>query len=73
MYGFACPIIINRIKQKGGGNVLLALFFMICFASCVLGAICGIGGGMIIKPALDTIGVLDVAAISFYPAVRYLL
>lgn len=53
------------MKQKGGGNVLLALFFMICFASCVLGAICGIGGGMIIKPALDAIGVLDVAAISF--------
>ena len=42
--------------------MLLALFFMICFASCVLGAICGIGGGMIIKPALDAIGVLDVAA-----------
>lgn len=29
------------------------------------GAICGIGGGVLIKPLLDTFGVLSVAAISF--------
>ena len=45
--------------------MILSLFFLICFGSCLLGAICGIGGGMIIKPALDAIGILDVAAISF--------
>ncbi|MBQ6853299.1 MAG: sulfite exporter TauE/SafE family protein [Peptococcaceae bacterium] len=40
-------------------------FFLICFAASIIGAICGIGGGIIIKPALDTFGILDVAAISF--------
>lgn len=40
-------------------------FFLICFIASIIGAICGIGGGIIIKPALDTFGILDVAAISF--------
>lgn len=30
-----------------------------------MGAICGIGGGVIIKPVLDAFGALDVAVISF--------
>jgi uncharacterized membrane protein YfcA len=37
----------------------------ICFISCLVGAICGIGGGVIIKPALDVLGIMDVATISF--------
>ena len=46
--------------------MLIALsFFAICFAASIIGAICGIGGGIIIKPALDTFGILDVATISF--------
>lgn len=40
-------------------------FFLICFIASIIGAICGIGGGIIIKPALDSFGLLDVAAISF--------
>ena len=40
-------------------------FFVICFFASIIGAICGIGGGIIIKPALDSFGILDVAAISF--------
>ena len=40
-------------------------FFVICFIASIIGAICGIGGGIIIKPALDSFGILDVAAISF--------
>lgn len=40
-------------------------FFLICFIASIIGAICGIGGGIIIKPALDSFGILDVAAISF--------
>lgn len=31
----------------------------------MVGAICGIGGGIIIKPVLDSFGILDVDAISF--------
>ena len=42
---------------------LLAL--IVCFFASVIGAICGIGGGVIIKPVLDSVGILDVTAISF--------
>lgn len=41
------------------------LFFIICFGASIIGAICGIGGGVIIKPLLDTFGVMDVNTISF--------
>ncbi len=45
--------------------MLLFIFFIICFVSSVIGAICGIGGGVIIKPVLDAFHIMDVAAISF--------
>lgn len=45
--------------------MLFIIFFLICFFSSVVGAICGIGGGVIIKPVLDAFGVLDVTTISF--------
>lgn len=41
------------------------LFFAISFSASVVGVICGIGGGVIIKPVLDAFGVLSVSAISF--------
>lgn len=41
------------------------LFFLVCFLASVVGAICGIGGGVIIKPVLDAFGVMDAAQISF--------
>ncbi len=41
------------------------VFWAVCFCASVVGAICGIGGGVIIKPVLDAFGVLDVASISF--------
>lgn len=41
------------------------IFFIVCFGASIVGAICGIGGGVIIKPVLDSFGVLDVTAISF--------
>ncbi len=41
------------------------LYFVICFAASVMGAICGIGGGVIIKPVLDATGTMDVALINF--------
>lgn len=41
------------------------LVFAVCFFSCAAGAICGIGGGVIIKPVLDAMGIMDVASISF--------
>ena len=44
---------------------MLIIFFLICFGASVVGAICGIGGGVIIKPLLDSFGVLDVSVINF--------
>ena len=41
------------------------IFFIICFLASIVGAICGIGGGVIIKPVLDAFGVLSVSVISF--------
>ena len=44
---------------------LYVLFWMISFGASIVGAICGIGGGVIIKPVLDAFGVLSVSTISF--------
>lgn len=45
--------------------MIYLIFFIVCFGASIVGAICGIGGGVIIKPVLDAFGVLDVAVISF--------
>ncbi|MGL6166667.1 MAG: TSUP family transporter [Fusobacteriaceae bacterium] len=41
------------------------LYFLVCVGASILGAISGIGGGVIIKPILDAIGTMNVSAISF--------
>jgi len=41
------------------------ILLVIAFAASVIGAICGIGGGVIIKPVLDGFGFLGVREISF--------
>lgn len=41
------------------------LFFVVSFGASIIGAICGIGGGVIIKPALDMFGWASVSTISF--------
>ena len=45
--------------------MMTVLVFLVCFGASIIGAICGIGGGVIIKPALDALGIMDVATISF--------
>lgn len=45
--------------------MLHIVIFAICFFASVAGAICGIGGGVIIKPVLDAFGIMSVSAISF--------
>ena len=39
--------------------------FLIALLASAVGSICGIGGGIIIKPAMDAAGVADVATINF--------
>lgn len=41
------------------------LFFVVSFMASIAGAICGIGGGVIIKPVLDVFGWASVSTISF--------
>lgn len=41
------------------------VIFLLCFCSSVMGTICGIGGGVIIKPVLDATGILAVTTVSF--------
>lgn len=41
------------------------LFLVVSFGASVIGCICGIGGGVIIKPVLDACGVYSVSTISF--------
>ena len=41
------------------------LFFVVSLLASVAGAICGIGGGVIIKPTLDLFGLASVSTISF--------
>lgn len=45
--------------------MFIVLFSCICFFASVIGAICGIGGGIIIKPVLDSIGFMDANEINF--------
>lgn len=47
------------------GFYLYVIFLGVSFGASVVGAICGIGGGVLIKPLLDAFGVLSVASISF--------
>ena len=43
----------------------LLIFFLVSLLASTVGAVCGIGGGVIIKPVLDLLRLEDVAAISF--------
>jgi uncharacterized membrane protein YfcA len=45
--------------------MIYLLILLVCFGASVVGAICGIGGGVIIKPLLDAFGIMDVSTISF--------
>ncbi len=44
---------------------MIIIIFLIALFASVIGAICGIGGGVIIKPVLDLFGVASVSTISF--------
>jgi uncharacterized membrane protein YfcA len=44
---------------------MAVLFLLISFGASVIGAICGIGGGIIIKPTLDLFKLASVSTISF--------
>ncbi len=45
---------------------MIYLLFLIAFVASALGSATGIGGGIIIKPAVDALGILPVSAVSFF-------
>ena len=44
---------------------MILVFFLVSFLSCIAGAICGIGGGVVIKPVLDMLHLGSVSTINF--------
>ena len=44
---------------------MILTVFAICLAASVIGGICGIGGGVVIKPVLDVMNVASVSTVSF--------
>ncbi len=41
------------------------ILFGVCFFASLIGSICGVGGGIIIKPILDSLNIYDVITVSF--------
>lgn len=39
--------------------------FVVCLCASTIGGICGIGGGVVIKPLLDATGIMSVSTVSF--------
>lgn len=39
--------------------------FLVTFAACIIGTVCGMGGGIVIKPVLDAACVMSVASVTF--------
>jgi uncharacterized membrane protein YfcA len=48
------------------------IFLLISFGASFIGSICGLGGGVIIKPVLDAFHILSVSAISFLSSITVL-
>ncbi len=51
--------------DRGATGIMEILIFAICFGASLIGAICGVGGGIIIKPLVDSFGIMSVSAVSF--------
>ena len=45
--------------------MLILFVFVVCLCASTIGGVCGIGGGVVIKPVLDATGVMSVSTASF--------
>ena len=50
----------------------MILIAAICLLASAAGAVCGIGGGVVIKPVLDALGIMPVATVSFLSGITVL-
>ncbi|MBR5288018.1 MAG: sulfite exporter TauE/SafE family protein [Clostridia bacterium] len=44
---------------------MILFVFAVCLCASTIGGICGIGGGVVIKPLLDATGIMSVSTVSF--------
>lgn len=44
---------------------MIVFVFVLCLAASTIGGICGVGGGVVIKPLLDSTGMMSVSTLSF--------
>ena len=44
---------------------MIIFVFAVCLAASTIGGVCGIGGGVVIKPLLDATGIMSVTTLSF--------
>lgn len=54
----------TALKEKIGDE-MDHIIFLICLLASVFGGICGIGGGVIIKPVIDALQIMSISTISF--------
>lgn len=52
-------------EKKRGRKMLAIILFLVAFFASSIGAVVGAGGGVIIKPVVDMLGLLPVATVSF--------
>ena len=54
------------LNECGRDDEVAILFvFVVCLCASTIGGICGIGGGVVIKPLLDATGIMSVSTVSF--------
>ena len=41
------------------------ILFFVCLIACIIGAISGIGGGIIIKPVVDSLNIMSISTLNF--------
>lgn len=51
---------------------MIVFTFLVCLAASTVGGVCGIGGGVVIKPLLDAAGMMSVTSLSFLSGVTVL-
>lgn len=64
-----CKISNLNFYQLWGDVLVGIVYFMVIIIANTVGAVSGMGGGVIIKPLLDLVGVHSVAGVSFYSTV----
>ena len=55
----------KHVVDIGGESMTILFVFAVCLTASTVGGVCGIGGGVVIKPLLDATGIMSVSTVSF--------